>query len=432
MIAARQFIEGLRRLLLLPARCLLDFLQYFIRRFFADRGLQVASELSYTTLLSIVPLTAVVFGLMAAFPSFGNVRDRIQGFVFENFVPAAGEVVQQYLLTFADNATKITGVGVLFLVVTALMMMSTIDSSFNAIWQVREKRNPLASFTVYWAVLTLVPLLLGGSLLVSSEVQALAWYSDAAATIDLGIRSLSLMPFLASAMAFFLLYVVVPNRRVPFVHALLGALFAALLFEAAKWGFSLYVNSFHTYTNIYGTLATIPIFLVWIFVSWVVALLGAEFTRSLSTYQPDAPTDGEDSPGGDFADAYRLLGHLWQAQLQGRGLSIVDLLNRAPALSEERLLKLIDEFHRKCLVQATRERRWVLTRDLGELTLADLHRLLPYALRVVPPSGDPWDRELRQVLDVAVGNLHQHMQVPLKQLYRQDSKSFASAGEDHA
>jgi len=433
-MAERRSGQELGRRLLAPFRLIAAFTRYFIGRFCVDRGLQVASELSYTTLLSIVPLMAVVFGLLAAFPTFSQVRDRIQAFIFDNFVPAAGEVVEQYLMAFTDNASKMTGVGIVFLVVTALMMMATIDRSFNAIWQVREKRNPLASFTVYWAVLTLVPLLIGASLLVSTEVQTMPWFSDAAATIERETAGLSLrlMPFLATALAFFLLYVVVPNRRVPLLHALAGALFAALLFEAAKRGFTIYVSSFHTLANIYGTLATIPIFLIWIFVSWVVALLGAEFTRSLSTFRAKALGHDSHAPGGDFACAYRLLGHLWQAQLSGKGLSTIELLDREPGLAEDRLLDIMDEFRRVELVQTTRERAWVLTRDLGELTLADLHNLLPYAVRVLPKSRDPWDLALHQVLDVAVGNLHHHMEVPVKDLYREHAEVIAPAERDPA
>lgn len=414
--------------LLKPFRCSAAFVMYFIRRFCADRGLSVASELSYTTLLSIVPLMAVVFGLMAAFPGFVDVRERIQGFIFENFVPAAGEVIEEYLMTFTGNASKITGVGVLFLIVTALMMMATIDRSFNAIWQVREKRSPLASFTVYWAVLTLVPLLLGASMVVTSEVQPSAWLSDAAATFERETRNLDIMPFLATTLAFFLLYVVVPNRRVPLLHAAAGGLFAALLFLGAKIGFTLYVSSFHTLANIYGTLATVPIFLIWIFVSWVVALLGAEFTRSLSTFRAVALSRRGLHPGGDFACAYRLLGHLWRAQLAGHGLNIRELLDREPALPEDRLLEIMDEFSAAGLVQPTRERRWVLARDLGELTLSDLYDLLPFAVRVLPDSRDAWDGSLHQVLDLAVKNLRTHMDVPLKQLYQQQRGLEAGDG----
>ena len=418
--------------LLAPFRQVVAFFIYFIRRFCANRGLQVASELAYTTLLSVVPLMAVVFGLMAAFPSFGDVRERLQGFIFENFVPAAGEVVEQYLMVFTGNASKITGVGVVFLIVTALMMMATIDRSFNAIWQVREKRNPLASFTVYWAVLTLVPLLLGASMIVTTEVGTSAWLSSAAATFERETRNLDLVPFLATTLAFFLLYVVVPNRRVPLLHAAAGAMFAALLFECAKIGFTLYIASFHTLANIYGTLATIPIFLIWIFVSWVVALLGAEFTRSISTFRAHALSSDGRHPGGDFVCAFRLLGHLWRAQLQGEGLGMREMLDREPALPEERLLDIMDEFSHAGLVQPTRERSWVLVRDLGELTLSDLYGMLPFAVRVLPQPRDKWDRSLHQVLDVAVNNLRIHMDVPLKDLYQRVPDGIAPGGDDPA
>lgn len=432
MIGVRSGAARLLRWVVARLRVLTGFLRHFVWRFFADRGPQVASELSYTTLLSIVPLMAVVFGLMAAYPIFGDMREQLQGFVFDNFVPAAGQVIQRNLLTFADNATRISGVGAVFLFVTALLMMATIDRSFNAIWQVTDKRNLWSNFTVYWAVLTLVPLLLGASVLVSAELQALPWYPDAAKTIEQSPFKISLMPFLGSTMAFFLLYMVVPNRRVPIHHALSGALVAALLFEVAKRGFHLYISSFHTYTLIYGTLATLPIFLVWLFVSWVVALLGAEFTRALSTYKAAILTHRWGGAGGDFVYVYRLLGHLWQAQLHGRALSTKALLDLEPALSEDSLRELLDECRRCQLIIEGRDRRWSLARDIGELTLADLHRLLPYSVRVVAPSSDPWDQQLHEVLERAVGQLQRQLQVPLKRLYQGPAKPFASPGDDHA
>ncbi|GAA3542963.1 virulence factor BrkB family protein [Zobellella aerophila] len=261
-----------------------DYGRFLLKRVSQDRLTVTAGYLAYITLLSLVPLVSVVFAMMSAFPMFAELRDSLQNFVFANFVPTAGEVVKQHIQGFVDNATGMTAIGVTALAVTAMMLISTIEQSFNHIWRVTNKRRWSVAFSTYWMILTLGPILVGTSLAVSSYVISLGIF-EGESFFGVGALLLHLLPFLLSTLMFLVFYMVVPNTRVRFGHAICGALVAALLFELAKRAFAFYITQFPSYQVIYGALAAIPILFVWVYVSWLVALLGAELTASLGDYE---------------------------------------------------------------------------------------------------------------------------------------------------
>ncbi len=393
-----------------------DFLSFLLRSALEDRSLEVASELSYMTLLSLVPLMAVAVSVAGAFPVFAAVQRLVQDFIFANFVPTFGVVVQQYLQQFAHNASRLTVFGILSLVITSLVMMSTIDASFNRIWRVRARRRALANFTVYWAVLTLGPMLIGASLLLTAQILSIPGVTAATESLWGNSTLLGVTPFLASTLALFILYIVVPNRSVTLLHALVGALVAAVLFEIAKRGFTLYITNVPTYETIFGAMAVIPVFLIWIYTSWLVALLGAEIAHALSVFPVWLRTG--DAAGTEFLWAFRVVGHLWEAQRRGDFVTTQALLSREPGLSEDMLLGLITTFTAAKLIQRTAEGTWVLVRDLSEVTLLDLYRLLPHSMREVDTgTGDAWDETLARVVAVVNDEAHRVMDMPLKSLY---------------
>lgn len=257
---------------------------FLLKRIQQDRLKVTAGYLAYITLLSLVPMLAVVFAMMSAFPMFAELRDTIQTFVFSNFVPAAGEVVQDSIQGFIDNASKTTAIGVAALAVTAMLLISAIDENFNHIWRVTQKRRWSVAFSTYWMILTLGPILAGASLALTSYITSLRMFQGDT-ILGVGTLLLGLLPFLLSTLMFVVFYMVVPNVRVRFSHAICGALVAALLFELAKRAFAFYITQFPSYEAIYGALATIPILFVWIYLSWMIALLGAELTAGLGDYE---------------------------------------------------------------------------------------------------------------------------------------------------
>ena len=378
---------------------------YFVR----DGGMQNAASLTYTTLLSLVPLMTVMLALFSVFPVSGQVAEEINAFVFENFVPAAGEVVQQYLQQFSQKAGQLSGVSFIFLLIVALMLISTIDQAFNRIWHLQRKRSLLARFIVYWSILSLGPILIVASVAATSYIVSMPLISDAAKTSGV----LRMTPVLVSALAFTLLYSVVPNQKVPFYHALAGGLLAALLFEGAKRGFAFYLTQFPTYEAIYGALAAVPIFLVWIYLSWLVTLLGAEFTYCLGIYHDDWQPD-DNVRAGEFLLAYRLLRRLWQVQHEGRTLSSGMLAEQEPGMTQEQTEAMLHQLQQSNLIVKAEDKGWLLARDMDEVTLADLYRIGCF---VLPQDCD--EAGLAVVLKQLNEHVDTSMAVSLHQLFRE-------------
>jgi membrane protein len=256
---------------------------YFIRRIQRQQIQIVAGYLSYVCLMSLVPLVVVMLSVMTAFPLFAELQQSIEQFVYSNFVPAAGDVVQLYLSGFVANASKMSAVAISFLFVAALLLISSIDSTFNKIWRVNDKRRTITSFAMYWMVLTLGPILVGASIALSSYLMSIVSV-DEYDVLGLSDILLRLLPLFSSLVAFVILYMAVPNKAVPFKYAISGAIVAGILFELAKKIFALYITAFPSYQVIYGALATIPIIFLWVYVSWLIVLVGALLTVSLQEY----------------------------------------------------------------------------------------------------------------------------------------------------
>ncbi|MFV0263801.1 MAG: virulence factor BrkB family protein [Kluyvera sp.] len=252
------------------------------RRIDEDNMTTLAGNLAYVSLLSLVPLVAVIFALFAAFPMFSEVSLQIRHFVFANFLPATGDVIQRYIEQFVANSNKMTAFGACGLIITSLLLMYSIDSALNTIWRSKRVRPHLYSFAVYWMILTLGPLLAGVSMAISSYLLSLRWASELHGAID---NLLRVFPLLLSWLSFWLLYSIVPTTQVPNRDAIVGALVAALLHELGKKAFSLYITAFPSYQLIYGVLAVIPILFVWVYWTWCIVLLGAEITVTLGEYR---------------------------------------------------------------------------------------------------------------------------------------------------
>ena len=251
-----------------------------MHRLFEDRLTQAAGSLTFTTLLSLVPLLTVALALSTAFPVFDRLMIGLQDWVVLNFLPDAGldQVVTQ-LNEFTEGVGRLTAIGLLVLGVLAIMLMLTIDDVLNRIFRVERKRPIMQRVMMYWSVLTLGPVLIGAGV---SMTSALVVSSLGVLNLDQFTQAgLGVLPFLLTWAALAALYVLVPNRKVAPVHALTGAFFAGIAFELAKKGFALYVSHFPTYALIYGAFATLLIFLVWLYLSWLVVLAGATFTAML-------------------------------------------------------------------------------------------------------------------------------------------------------
>lgn len=266
---------------MLTRASVVDGFRYFLlilwQRINRDRLTTSAASLAYTSILALVPLITVIFSLLAAFPIFNEASQAFRELLYANLAPAASDTVQEYVEQFIANTNRMTIFGLIGLMVTSLLLIRSIDSALNYIWQTTRKRSIMYNLTMYWTVLTLGPILIGASIAISSYIFSSNWLSD----IPVSNGLLKFFPFVISILGFWLLYCIVPTESIPVKESMIGAVVAAVLFELGKKLFTLYVTSFPTYQLIYGVLASIPLLLVWIYFSWCIILFGAEFAAAL-------------------------------------------------------------------------------------------------------------------------------------------------------
>lgn len=395
----------------------LAFLRFTWQRFLEDRCMQTAGALAYTSIFALVPLTAAILGILAAFPGFAGWRDQITTWVFENFVPAAGSTVQGYITQFAESASKATAIGVLVLLFSAVSLMMSIEDAFNRIWRVQVARGATARFIIYWTALTLGPLLLVAALAISSYAFALPFIDAAEAQFSIKARVLAALPFLIVWAAMIAAYVVIPNRSVRIAHAVIGALIAAVLFESAKRGFALYATKYASYQQVYGALALVPIFIFWIYLSWIVVLLGASITASLSAF--DYRRADQLLPRGqEFAGLLRVLSRFAEAQRAGKGLHSTALLASEPYLTDDLLQRYLGDLHRIGLIQRGELGEWMVVRDLAATDLLEIYEEGGYRLPLdAHAAADGLQPPARQLLDALGGALRSELAVPLAALF---------------
>jgi membrane protein len=298
------------------------------QRFRDDRLGLTASSLTFTTIIALVPLVTVMLAVFSAFPMFAQFQEALQRFFLQSLVPdGISRPVLLALTQFADQAKRVGSLGLLLLVLTALALMATIDRTLNAIWRVRQMRSLWRRVLIYWSAATLGPLLLGVGLSVTSL--ALSASRGVLGGIPGGIGLLlDTLGFLLLAGAMTGLYHFVPNTHVRWRHALAGGLFVAVGFELAKSGLAWYLVQVPTYSFVYGAFASLPIFLIWIYLSWVIVLFGAviaAYAPSLQMHMLPLP----DTPGVRFRLAVSLLRELLRVRAEPeRGLG-AEQLSRA-------------------------------------------------------------------------------------------------------
>lgn len=394
-----------------------SFARFVWRRFVDDRCFETAGALAYTTVFALVPATAVALGVLSGFPIFKAWSDRLAEFVFANFVPAAAGAVADYLLQFASGAAGLTMAGVTALLFSALLTLSAIEATFNRIWRVETPRPTLTRFLVYWTVLSLGMLLAVASVALSSYVFSLPLLTAGAA--GQGSLLLRISPTLVALLAFTLAYLVVPNRKVALRHALIGGLLATALFELAKYGLAEYLRQVPSYQQLYGALAVIPIFLLWIYLSWAVVLLGASLAASLSAFrfQPSALR----LPAGfELYALLRLLARFQAAHRGGRVLAETELAEQEPGLSHDLRLHLLAELERVGVLGRSDRGAWLLARDLGALSLRELYEgcalRIPTAERNLPGADDPIGRAVLPALDALRAPLREQLARPVATL----------------
>lgn len=345
-------------------------LGYLFSRFKIDRCSENAAALTYMSLFALVPLLTVVYTMASAVPAFQGLEGNIQAFLFENLMPDTNTEIQDYLSDFSRQAKNLTGFGIAFLVVTAVLMLRNVEKAFNHIWRTRENRSAISSFLLYWAVLGLTPLTIGLALAISTYLNSFAARFGSLDVMGVGATALKAAPFLLSSAGFTLIYVAVPNCRVPFRHAVIGGLTAALAFNIARSAFTGLVSG-SSYTLIYGAFAAVPLFLLWIYLSWNIVLMGGVLVHSLSAYQSI-----EEAARPTLLKSLDVLYLLWKKQETGDYVREIDLLSEkhsvGRSLDSDSWSEIRDKFLENNLISQNERGHYLLSRDLHTISFWQL------------------------------------------------------------
>jgi len=257
------------------------FCRKLVYRLMQDRCTSQAAALSFSSLLALAPLLAIAFSLFSVFAPLESMASNLENFIYQYLVPDANLDIKQYFNQFTQQAGKLSAFGLLAFLLTAILLLYNIEEALNNIWKAEVKRKWVQRFSIYWTLLTLGPLLMGAGLSLSTYALSLNVLEKLDQIVTIKLFLLKFLPTLFGFLAFSLLYIIMPNRETKWKHALIGGLIAALLFEVTKRLFALFILNFNNYEIIYGALATLPIFLIWIYISWIVTLVGAEITAEL-------------------------------------------------------------------------------------------------------------------------------------------------------
>ncbi len=374
-----------------------NFVIFAVRRFFADRMNNAAAALTYTTLLALVPLLVIAFAILSSFSAFDAVKGRMQEMFFDAVVPEAGTAVSDYLANFTQNASNLTAVGVVALAVAALLLLSTVEDTLNQVWHVDRPRPMMKRLLIFWAILTMGPLLIGASFTLTSDIMTYATHSQLAI---LGVQAelptrggwflSGLIRIAINIVGFTALFVLVPARRVRIRHALIGGIFAAISFQILSWGFNTFYSSSTSYETIYGAVAAVPVFLIWIYTSWMVIILGAVFAAAFPDWWQTrhAVVGLATSPSDRLTIAVALLSRLHRNAQKGGTLDEETLAAAVPLEARDDILDLLCE---KGYIVETEEGRVAIARDLHTTTVFDLVRDmgLPYSAPPRPSAELP-------------------------------------------
>lgn len=390
-----------------------------MRRFFDDGCLTLAGSLTYTALLSLVPLLTIALTLITAFPVFEDVTQGVDDFIAKNMLPpAVAKTVTGSIERFTQSAAGLTAAGLVVLAVTAILLMLTIERAFNKIWRVSRPRPLALRILTYGAVLTLGPLLIGISLTITSYL----------VTVSLGVARhlpgagtvvLAVVPVVLTAIAFTLAYLIVPNRRVRLVDAAIGGVAAAVLFEVMKRAFALYVANFPNYRLIYGAFAAVPIFLVWVYLSWVVTLLGAVIAALVPDYGVTVMRAGNDL-NTRLRASLTILRVLVRAQRDARPLDTRRILGQAGVSTEVGEL-ILDRLAAGGWAVRVVGQRWALACDPDVVRLADVYRGLE--LDSQRGLGGASDAAIDAILERAAAGAAGALDVPLRMLAEEPASS---------
>lgn len=396
-----------------------QLVQLIAARFSQDRCAQMAATLTVITLLAAVPVLTIVFTVFSAFPASADVANALQKFLAADMVPeTGGKLASFYLAQFGESAVRLSILSVVILAGLAVMMMVSIDRALSTIWHVSRPRPLMQRVLIYWLVLTLGPLLVGGSLSLTTWLVALS-VGYAKPISGLGVVVLKLTPLLLTAPAFTFLFRVVPNRYVPMRHALIGGVISAFAFESMNSFFALYLAHLPSYKLVNTLFISFPVFLLWVFLSWVSMLLGGVVASSLSHWR--STERAQPDPMAHLYYALCML-RMMNKGLRSGSVQTLPIFCEKLRVGFDVLEQILAKLQRANVVSKLAGQGWGMVREPELVKLKELHRLFvfdPDAIIVRHDDGGigEWlrregrkgmgdsDVTLRELFERAGGNL---------------------------
>ncbi len=378
------------------------YLRLLVRHFMEDECLQKAASLTYTTLLSLIPFLTVVLVVFSSVPALSGVREQLQEMIYANLLPTSGEQVSGYMKSFAEKSSNLGIIGVAGLFITAIMTLTTIEHAFNKIWRVQNRGGGASSIMRYWAIITLGPIVLGVAFGASSAIQSLQFLNQRIAGygIDWGVWTY-LISFALMAVGFILMYWFVPRAQVPFKNAAIAGIVIAVLFESLKAVFGTVMTNFTSYEAIYGAFAALPIFLMWLYLSWNLILLGVQISYTLTIFETkEVPVR---HPLLSLLDMLNLTYKRYQ---EGKTVSENELRNMLGRKELPKWHTYLQQLLDNDLIMETKDSNYILKTDLNTVNLWQFYKSLPYPLpirseldQLAAADYDPWFVELYSQLD---------------------------------
>lgn len=401
-----------------------SFVLYTLKRFGKSDGTRLAAGLSYVSLLALVPLLAIGLAVLGGFPALHGAREELLEAIVLALPQDAAAEVSARLQTFLDNASGMTGPGIVGLVVTAVLLLSNINGAIDRIFRIQTKRSLAGRLLVYWAVLTGGPLLIAISITVSTDLSRFTQDITVVPGQTSDFLAQEALPFALRILGLTLLYIITASRAVRWRNALAGAALAAVLLEIITLGFGLYLAFFPTYQAIYGALATIPIFLLWMYLLWVAVLLGAEVAAALPEFRAGlAHRFRSEQSGTKLSLALAVLDNLAEASRSGQTRSLRRLqadLKAAPSEVEE----LVGQMKAGGFLERA-SGRLLLSRDLSAASL----RQLMAAIGLDPAPGEGWPDRAQALSERTDAQLAELIDRPLRDLLQESAVEKPSTGD---
>ncbi|HSC68201.1 MAG TPA: YihY family inner membrane protein [Cellvibrio sp.] len=377
-------------------RWLLGFFVMMVRQYQAKECQKSAASLTYVTLFATVPMMTVTFAMFSIIPVFQDLGDELQALLFEHFLPNSEQDLGKYLTDFSDKARQLTAFGLVFLVVSAYLMLKNIEQNFNAIWGVARGRRGVANFLLYWAVLSLGPLLLGAALGMSTYLTSFRLLVGTYDSLGVFEWVLQFAPWVLTWAAFTLLFVAVPNCKVSVRHAVIGGFFTTLGFQGLKAAFG-WIVGHSSFSLVYGAFAALPLFLLWVNLIWTVILGGAVFVHTIGAHQIDL----RDRNYPDLLAALLILWRCYRASVDGATVPEQTLMHQG--LSAEQWQRIREALVKNRVITANYQGDYLLSQNLAKLSLQQLADILKLP-RQLPRDqkylrGLPWGPKVLQYLD---------------------------------